>query len=233
MDSDFKNLVLTVSQTADIGEGGVTVSWTGGLPSAQGSGIQGNFLQMMECYGSAATGPSPEGCEFGRERSRGAPAAVGGRYGDRCRPPRVNPDNPTGSMNGDPPAAGCDPYEPKDASHYPCTDTNGVETGTDCLPDDFSIPFVPEGGTPLYQSELPQAFAQDNTDEVDDATTQGNGTGQQQFETLTSTGSTGSAAATCRLTARRKAAGWSSCRGATTSQTATRPTSAPARRRGN
>ena len=193
MDADFQNLVVTVSQTQNIGHAGITVSWTGGLPTALSGGIQGNYLQMMECYGNASTGPSPEDCEYGEGLlPQGMPSGVGTRIGDLCSSPTLSSTNPTGSMNGSSPAAGCDPNEPttETPTHYPCT--SGA--GPDCLPDGFNIPFLPEGGTAsdaLYQNELPEAFDQFSTNEVDVATTRSDGTGQQQFETVTSVQSSG------------------------------------------
>ena len=64
MDSEFKNFQVTVSQTENIGQQGLTVSWTGAEPPPSAS-PQFDFLQMMECYGDSDSGPSPEGCEFG------------------------------------------------------------------------------------------------------------------------------------------------------------------------
>ena len=66
MYSHFKTLQVSVSQTQDIGHQGISVSWTGGEPTDQlGGTIQANFLQMMECWGDASTGPDPEQCEYG------------------------------------------------------------------------------------------------------------------------------------------------------------------------
>ena len=64
---------MTVSQTQDITHQGITVSWTGvALPRCNGPNE--NFLQMMECYGDSASGPSPEDCEYGSPQMLG-PAA--------------------------------------------------------------------------------------------------------------------------------------------------------------
>jgi hypothetical protein len=193
----FKNLAVTVSQTQDIGHAGVTVSWTGGTQTVRaGGGVQSNYLQMMECYGNAPTGPSPEGCEFGQGvLPAGTPPNVGARTGDLCASPTLSTTNPTGGVaNG--PGDGCDPFEPttETPTHFPCTVTNGVQTGPDCLANQYNVPFVPEGGgTPLYNplTGLPQAFDQFSTNEVDVATTRADGTGQQQFETVTSVQSSG------------------------------------------
>ena len=69
---DFKNLQVTVSQTQDITHQGVTVTWTGGEQTIdERRAVQGNFLQLMECYGDAGTGPIPQGCEFGSRACSG------------------------------------------------------------------------------------------------------------------------------------------------------------------
>ena len=70
MYSDFENLQVTVSQTENITHQGITVSWTGGQPSSAGAPLY-DFLQMMECYGDSANGPSPEGCEYGSTGNAG------------------------------------------------------------------------------------------------------------------------------------------------------------------
>jgi hypothetical protein len=206
MDSDFSGLTVTVSQTQDIGHGGITVSWNwpGHATARAGITPQGDYLQMMECYGNATTGPLPEDCEFGQGQLPSTmPTTVGTRTGPLCSSPTLSVSNPTGSADGTGPAYGCDPYEPANPvepttagtpSHHPCTaGTGGQETGPDCQPDGYSIPFVPENdpGSPLYQGELTQAFNQFNSNEVDLATTRSDGTGEQQFETLTSVQSSG------------------------------------------
>ena len=188
----FKNITVTVSQTQDIGHGGITVSWTGAQPTNEAA-EQGGFMQIMECYGNSPDGPSPEDCEYGQGLvAPGFAGTLAGRVGNLCATNTISTTFPTRSLNGSQPGSGCDPSEPapETPTHYPCTLTNGVETGTDCIPDDFSIPFVPENGaeSALYQNgaELAQAFDQFSTNEVDVASTNSDGTGQQQFETLTS-----------------------------------------------
>ena len=198
MDPDFQGLTVTVSQTQDIGHGGVTVTWNWPNHETQRSaGFQGNYLQLMECWGNTATGPTPEDCEFGQGvLPPGMPTQVGSRQGELCSSPSLSSSNPTGSQNGDLPSFGCDPYEPttETPTHFPCTaDSTGNERGPDCLTDGFNIPFVPVNDTsnPLYQAELPVEFDQTSTNEVDLAATRSDGTGQQQFETLTTVQSSG------------------------------------------
>ncbi|HEY7811890.1 MAG TPA: hypothetical protein VIC62_01560, partial [Nakamurella sp.] len=197
MDASFKDLQVTVSQTGNITHQGITVSWTGGGASSPGA-PSFNYLQIMECYGDAATGPSPEGCEYGSPGMLGpvANSLVGDRSGYNCGTgavPSTNPANTPPGPYGDP-SMGCDPYEP------------GTETPSHCLPnatgntvcgapaDYYSIPFVPADdptGLVYQQTNLGQYFSPYNTNEVQVAYTAADGTGQRQFETLTAKQSLG------------------------------------------
>ena len=190
MYNDFKNLQVTVSQTQNIGHQGITVTWKGGLPTNKTESPQTNFLQMMECYGDSSTGPSPEDCEYGSQGMLAAGAnnpAIGNRTGFLC-PAGSSPDpsNPPVGLSGDP-AWGCDPYEPTTENPSHCNPA-GV-SGDRCEDGVIEIPFVPvdDPTHPIYgQQNLPTDFSEFNTNEVQEADTSTNDTGQQQFETLTS-----------------------------------------------
>ena len=187
MYQDFQTLTVTVSQTQDIGHQSVTVSWSGALPTVRSGGqVDADYLQMMECYGDASTGPTPEQCEYGTTGllPNGAPAGIASRTGDLCTSSTPSTSNPPGSLDGTGTASGCDPAEPSAPSHLaPCP-------GTFCNPDSFDIPFDPV--TDTNQSELDYAegdttyYSKSSTDEVQEAVTGAAGTGQQQFATLTS-----------------------------------------------
>jgi hypothetical protein len=186
---DFKDLVFTISQTKDIGHGGITVSWVGGKPTVQSGQVQGDFMQMMECYGDDSTGPVPQDCEYGSNGMLGTNVAgqganialrgIGSRLGDECATNAPSTSNPPVTKNGGGALAGCDPYEsaPDEA---PCP-------GADCDPGAYDIPFVPFDPTQptVYQGELPQEFDQSNTNEVQVSVTGSDMQGEQQFETLT------------------------------------------------
>jgi len=183
---DFKNLQVTVSQTLDITHQGITITWKGGQPTIDNGGGPGaNFLQLMECYGDASTGPSPQGCEYGSAGLLGprtANVSIGTRVGDLCAPGAVpSTSNPPPSLNGDGPVLGCDPEEPGN-SNPPDT----VQGDT----QDYSVPFVPVGDPthPAYGNiQTAQYFDQFTSNEVQEAVTGADGTGQLQFETLTNT----------------------------------------------
>jgi hypothetical protein len=195
MYSDFKNISVTVSQTQDIGHQGITVSWSGAkAPTAPLP--YDNFMQMMECYGDSDSGPSPEGCMFGSSGTLGTTllnGAITDRGGFLCSltpgstVPSTNPaDAPTGHTNGDPSQA-CDPYEPAAETVPHCDTLDGPNF--DCANAwHFYVPFVPaSGGNPLYlQTHLTQQFNQFDSNEVAYAPTSSDGTGQIQFQTLTS-----------------------------------------------
>jgi hypothetical protein len=189
-DGAFNKLTVNVSQTQDIGHAGITVSWTGGLPTNEAL-ASGGFLQIMECYGNAPSGPSPEDCEFGEGTSPVPDTNLSNtRVGYLCSSQTLSTANPTGDMSGNSPATGCDPQEPTVSTHGGCS---GGVTTQGCA-DNYSIPFDPvDGSTPLYASgnQLGQAFTQFSTNEVDFATTDSTGAGQQQFETLTDAQSSG------------------------------------------
>jgi len=183
---DFQNLVVTVSQTEDITHQGITVSWTGGEPTIQFGGVQGDFLQLMECYGDADTGPDPEDCEYGTPGLLGANPQnplIGQRFGDLCVAGAVpSTTSPPAALNGQGPPFGCDTEEPGSAT--PSHIAPGGQPGT------FYVPFVPvnDPTDPAYSSTaLTQYFNEFNTNEVQTAVTDTAGDGQAHFEALTGT----------------------------------------------
>ncbi len=186
MYSDFKNLTVTVSQTQNLGHQGITVTWAGGQPTVfAGSGVQANFLQMMECWGDATTGPTPEQCEYGSAGllPGSGDGYIGERVGDLCVAGAVpSTTSPPASANGASAESGCDPEEPGgDSTHIPCP-------GTYCVADTFNIPFSPVSAPTMldYAGATDTTYYSEfNTDEVQEAITSADGTGQQQFQTLT------------------------------------------------
>jgi hypothetical protein len=185
MYQQFQNLSVTVSQTQDLANQGITVSWTGGTPTTTPN-IQGNFLQMMECWGNASTGPTPEQCEYGAPNLNNHLAnnpGIGTRGGDLCAVDTPSTVSPPSSMDGTGPSAGCDPQEPSDPTHTaPCP-------GPSCNADDFYVPFEPVNTTTDldYDPTDTTNYSEFNTNEIQEAVTNPEGDGQQQFETLTAT----------------------------------------------
>jgi hypothetical protein len=74
----FPDLKVTVSQTKDLIQQGITVSWTGGKLSSQPGGTVGgaNFLQIAQCWGdepgSNGSRPDRRTCQYGGTGSWGA-----------------------------------------------------------------------------------------------------------------------------------------------------------------
>ncbi|HEU5332412.1 MAG TPA: hypothetical protein VFU73_06610 [Actinocrinis sp.] len=75
----FSSLKVTVSQTQNLINQDVGVSWSGGVPTVPASGVfYTDYLQIMECWGDdTATGPDPSQCEFGPVRTT---AQLGGTW---------------------------------------------------------------------------------------------------------------------------------------------------------
>lgn len=190
MHSDFAGLSVTVSQTADITHQGVTVKWSGGKPSNVG-GFTDNFLQMMECYGDASSGPTPEQCEYGSSGLLNVPAVADGlgtRYGNLCAAGAVaSTTSPPADLDGGGAVHGCDPAE------APSLDSIAVAPcpSQECSNTNFDIPFSPVTDTSAAGLDYGEGdstyYSRFNTNEVQEAITSQDGTGQQQFETLTGT----------------------------------------------
>ena len=183
MYQDFKDLSVTVSQTRNLVHQSIKVTWTGGKATQQPFAT--DFLQMMQCYGDAATGPDPEQCEYGSAGLMPAAAvngSVGQRSGVLCDSKQPSTTNPPGVQGGGAPGLGCDPAEPSNPSHAACDFChNGV----------YSVPFIPVGTTtPIYGS-VTDYYDQFNTNEMQQVNTNTDGTGQAFFQTLTAIQSPG------------------------------------------
>jgi hypothetical protein len=68
--SPFAGITFTISQTANLTNQAVSVSWTGAAPTdgdlANKGRFDDNYVQMFECWSPpSAADPSPDDCEFG------------------------------------------------------------------------------------------------------------------------------------------------------------------------
>ncbi|MFE7777769.1 hypothetical protein ACFU5O_28495 [Streptomyces sp. NPDC057445] len=70
----YAGLKVTVSQTRNLVNQVVKVSWTGGAPTVSDTTYAANYLQVMQCWGDEAGGPDPEQCQFGGTSALGAGA---------------------------------------------------------------------------------------------------------------------------------------------------------------
>lgn len=62
---DFANLKVTVSQTNNLINQTVIVSWTGSKPTVNFNEFLTNYLQIMQCWGDDPAGPDRSQCQFG------------------------------------------------------------------------------------------------------------------------------------------------------------------------
>ncbi len=185
---DFQNLKVTVSQTTNLVHQSLLVTWTGGKSTVGGGNFQGDFLQMMQCYGDANTGPDPEGCEFGSTgilHDGVVNPGIGSRGGPICVKGAVpSPENPPMTADGSVPNNGCDTQEPADLSH--------IDPGPGASNTFYDIPFVPvTDPTRKVYNATTEFYDSVNTNEVQEASTDTDGTGHQLFQTLTSIESPG------------------------------------------
>jgi hypothetical protein len=62
----FDDLAITVNQTKNLSNQAISVTWTGATPTITGpSRFAGHYLQLMQCWGDDASGPTREQCQFG------------------------------------------------------------------------------------------------------------------------------------------------------------------------
>lgn len=182
MYDDFKDLKVTVSQTTNLVHQSIKVTWSGGKPT---TGLfQGNYLQMMQCYGDASTGPDPENCEYGSRALlvSGQNGFAGTRVGSLCVAGSTpNPTTPPGTLDGSAGSLGCDALEPTDPSHV---DPNGSAFN-------YSVPFIPAGTTDKIYGYATDYYDTFSSNEVEEANTGSDGKGQQFFQTQTAVQSSG------------------------------------------
>ncbi|MEU7870097.1 hypothetical protein [Dactylosporangium sp. NPDC049140] len=179
MHDDFKDLEVTVGQTRNLVHQAIKVTWKGkpmkGLFNA-------NYLQLMECYGDAAEGPQPEQCQFGAEglkQDKTGGANIGTRKGNVCDIHRPSTTEPPAGV-GLAPFLGCDPAEDPAAPGYSHHDPAGST-------DTYTVPFVPVGTTNKLYQPIKWPFSKSNSNEIQEAGTRTDGTGDLYFNALTQT----------------------------------------------
>ncbi|MFF3558884.1 hypothetical protein ACFYXS_02410 [Streptomyces sp. NPDC002574] len=74
----FADLKVTVSQTKSLVNQVIKVSWTDATPTISDTNYAADYLQLMQCWGDASTGPDPEQCQFGGTSALGAGAGSQG-----------------------------------------------------------------------------------------------------------------------------------------------------------
>lgn len=155
---NFKNLQVTVSQTQNLVNQGIRITWTGGKPTSPGE-YASDYLQFMQCWGDAATGPNPQQCQWGA------------------------PNSTIGTLTGAN-AASRDLVEYEDARQVYSDDIKRKPPRSNPNLRVFSYPFTSvKGGTDF---DVSSAFTSATTNEITAARTGRDGTGSVAFETQTS-----------------------------------------------
>lgn len=202
---DFTNLAITVSQTKNLTNQAIEVTWTGGTPTARDRVIGQNFLQIMQCWGDPDDPNDPDGlifretCEFGVGIT--APALSGngdGAYDANRRdvalnvlnrdpkekppPPR---DNPATDVNeSDIPGTLAD-----DAKMVPFMTVQGIRSRNGSADKPYRLINDPNDPEPPY-NQVPETdvdvvreyFSEASSNEIPYALTSGDGTGRAVFE---------------------------------------------------
>ena len=156
--ANFKDLRVTVSQTENLANQGIRITWTGGKPTSPGE-YATDYLQVMQCWGEATTGPTPQQCQWGA------------------------PTGTTGNLAGVN-AASRDINEYEDNAQVYSDDLKHAPTRANPFLRVFSFPFTSVKGQTDFESN--KFFTSATTNEITAARTGRDGTGSIAFETQTS-----------------------------------------------
>jgi PBP superfamily domain len=160
----FANLRVTISQTKNLINQQVSVSWTGGAPTLPRGQFGVNYLQIMQCWGDDPTGPDRSQCQYGALSTQTLPNA-----GSWVRSRQVS--------------YGAALVDPKETLRAPAGS-----------PDNAFVPFWAAGRvrpTGPATSNLNDFFDAEHTNELPVARTHGDGTGFESFEIQTTRQSPG------------------------------------------
>ncbi|MGH3860585.1 hypothetical protein, partial [Actinokineospora sp.] len=128
----FKDLEITVSQTKDLINQTIRLSWKGATPTDPARGK--NYLQIMQCWGDDPAGPRREQCQYGTPMGIYDSSAMWSRallYGDLHRDPlETQAQVPNGStyvpfepVSGAP----TKPTEPGYGEYFDAATTNEIQ----------------------------------------------------------------------------------------------------------
>ncbi|PJI94035.1 hypothetical protein [Luteimicrobium subarcticum] len=151
------DLSLTVNQTKNVTNQGLTLAWSG-APATSNGRFAANYLQVMQCWGDATTGPTPEQCQWGAPAS-GLSGLLGDRVGGR-----------TLRAGEDPAQAYTDDYL------VPPPLTNPFLRA-------YAVPFTAVDGTKVWDTS--SYFTAATTNELTAVRTGSDGTGTTVFTTQT------------------------------------------------
>lgn len=158
-DPRFASLSVTVSQTDDLVNQGIRISWTGGEPTSPGE-YATDYLTIMQCWGDDPAGPTPQQCQFGTPN-----ATIGNLMGTN--------------------AAGRDLIELEDPAQAYSNDLKRTPPRTNPNLRSFAVPFQSvKGGAATF--DWTKLFTASTTNEISAARTGADGTGSVLFEVQTS-----------------------------------------------
>lgn len=180
----FGNLQVTVNQTANLNNQAVSITWTGGDPTTNPTRLDGNFLQIMQCWGDddgavpQNPGPPPEQCLQGATTGAPNPSRTGLPYAHTTQ--RMISFG--GWENFDPSIGYVEP--PTTKVWMPFRAVDGTVVNTPENPE-----YEPsEAGSQFW---LNPYFNRITTNEIAGAVTRPDGTGAELFQTLTGVQSAG------------------------------------------
>ena len=154
---EFKDMQVTVSQTKNLTNQGITVDWSGLNATVPGE-FSRNYVQMMQCWGDA-TGPTPDQCQWGT--------------------PMAPTENLMGSFAANRDLMrGEDPLQAYNSSYLIPPPVNQPFLRS------YRVPFTPVNADKTFNYF--QYFAVDSSNEVSAAPTGVSGEGQAVFEVQTS-----------------------------------------------
>ncbi|MEV6005966.1 hypothetical protein AB0M29_04100 [Streptomyces sp. NPDC051976] len=153
----FSKLKVTVSQTQHLVNQVVKVSWKGGDPTDSDTTYASNYLQIMQCWGDAASGPDPDQCQFGGS------SALGAGTGSQAAGSYTNTRQLTYAGLTDP------------AQKMPPPTPSGISY----------VPFHSVTGDIITKGNWNEFYDVSTSNEVPYARTGSNGTGQVYFEVQT------------------------------------------------
>lgn len=159
LDPRFAGLNVTVSQTEDLVNQGIRISWTGGTATSPGE-YATDYLSIMQCWGDDPAGPTPQQCQFGTPN-----ATIGNLMGTN--------------------AAGRDLIELEDPAQAYSNDLKRTPPRTNPNLRSFAVPFQSvKGGAATFDWQ--KLFTSSTTNEISAARTGTDGTGSVLFEVQTS-----------------------------------------------
>ena len=194
---DFSGLAVTVSQTRDLANQAIEVTWTGGTPTPRNRSLGIDYLQIMQCWGDPDDPADPDGlafretCQFGMN----LPSPFTGRAGSTSQ--AANSRSLTAGLADYPvrddkevmPPAG-EPDKPgtlqPDAKMIPFRSVRGVRFRDGSAHKPYrQIPNPAIPGQTIEETDLDvlrESFAEPSTNEVPWALTSADGTGRAIVE---------------------------------------------------